>query len=115
LNKHRAFIPLKDAHGTTQLIVDVKKFPALAGFTDVPPESVVHVEGTVLARPESQVKPVSLCIVLHCLRDRQADSQGLAGDIELAVERFTVLNPASRDMPFLPSVRFNLVRLRYVI
>ena len=58
LNKHRAFVPLKDAHGTTQLLIDAEKHPQLAGLSDLPPESVIHVEGTVLARPATQRRPV---------------------------------------------------------
>ena len=58
LNKHRSFIPLKDAHGTTQLLIDAEKYPQLAGLPDLPPESVIHVEGTVVARPEMQRRPV---------------------------------------------------------
>ncbi|KAI0033727.1 tRNA synthetases class II-domain-containing protein, partial [Vararia minispora EC-137] len=89
INKDRAFVLLKDAHGTTQLIIDSKKFPPLKGLVDVPPESVVHVTGTVTERPQSQIKP------------------GPAGDIEIAVDRFIVLNP-SDSMPFYPSVPFNV-------
>ena len=61
LNKHRAFVPLKDAHGTTQLLIDAEKYPQLAGLPDLPPESVIHVEGTVVARPEAQRRPVRDC------------------------------------------------------
>ncbi|KZV69140.1 hypothetical protein PENSPDRAFT_686628 [Peniophora sp. CONT] len=89
LNKHRAFIPLKDAHGTTQLLIDAEKYPQLAGLPDLPPESVIHIEGTVVARPTTQRRSVP------------------AGDIEVAVDGFTLLNP-TRDMPFLPSSKFNV-------
>ena len=100
---------LKDAHGTTQLVIDSKESPSLKGFVNVPPESVVHIAGTVTERPKSQIKPVSPLSSEPLYYARSVQTlQGPAGDIEIAVENFTVLNP-SDSMPFYPSMPFNVV------
>jgi hypothetical protein len=54
-----SFFPLKDSHGTTQLVVHRGEHFALF---DVPVESTVVVEGTVLLRPKSQWREVSLFV-----------------------------------------------------
>ncbi|KAJ7781480.1 tRNA synthetases class II-domain-containing protein [Mycena metata] len=81
-----SFFPLKDSLGTTQLVVnhpeDAPNQPSLA---DVPVESSVLIEGTVLARPPS------------------AKRSGPTGDIDVQVDNFILLNPADANLPFLPS------------
>jgi len=90
-----SFFPLRDSFGTTQLVIDQGE----SGLFDVPVESTVLIEGTVLQRPDSARRP------------------GPAGQIEVKVDRFMVLNPADRDMPFWPSDTHNLandeLRARY--
>jgi aspartyl-tRNA synthetase len=51
-----SFYPLKDSHGTTQLTTNHDVTSALA---EVPVESSVIVEGTVLLRPPTARRPVS--------------------------------------------------------
>lgn len=56
-----SFFPLKDSYGTTQLIVDhsEERRPNLApALADVPVESTVLIQGTVLMRPENARRPV---------------------------------------------------------
>ncbi|EJD53852.1 hypothetical protein AURDEDRAFT_110577 [Auricularia subglabra TFB-10046 SS5] len=93
VSKAFSFFPLKDAHGSTQLVAFKPKKDAppdapnvLAQLSAVPVESTVLVEGDVVARPQNAVRPEP------------------AGDIEVHVRAFTLLNTARRDhMPFLPS------------
>ncbi|KAK2466515.1 hypothetical protein APHAL10511_002157 [Amanita phalloides] len=98
--KHMSFFPLKDSYGTTQLIVGhLEGRPDLAAaLSDVPVESTVLIEGTVLLRPENARRPAP------------------TGEIDVQVENFTLLNPAV-DLPFLPSNPYNIanedLRLRY--
>ncbi|KAJ7368073.1 tRNA synthetases class II-domain-containing protein [Mycena albidolilacea] len=81
-----SFFPLKDSLGTTQLIVN---HPEVAGnqpsLSDVPVESSVLIEGTVLPRPQSARRP------------------GPTGDIDVRVDNFILLNPADANLPFFPS------------
>ncbi|KAJ7117378.1 tRNA synthetases class II-domain-containing protein [Mycena crocata] len=81
-----SFFPLKDSLGTTQLVVN---HPEVAGnqpsLSDVPVESVVLIEGTVLARPPAAKRP------------------GPTGDIDVQVDNFVLLNPADANLPFFPS------------
>jgi aspartyl-tRNA synthetase len=51
-----SFYPLKDSHGTTQLTANHDVTSALA---EVPVESTLIVEGTVLLRPSTARRPVS--------------------------------------------------------
>ncbi|KAI0069041.1 hypothetical protein BV25DRAFT_77833 [Artomyces pyxidatus] len=101
LSKSLSFFPLKDSYGTTQLVVqrrvadpnpsaDQPVDPSLAALSDVPVESTVLVQGEVRLRPENQRRPDP------------------AGDIEVQVNSFTLLNPADRNMPFLPSDTQNM-------
>ncbi|KAI0049589.1 hypothetical protein FA95DRAFT_1581649 [Auriscalpium vulgare] len=91
VSKALSFFPLRDSHGTTQLVVqlgadvDPKAAHELAALFDVPVESTVLVEGEVRLRPQNQRRP------------------GPAGDIEVQLKSFTLLNPADRNLPFLPS------------
>jgi len=81
-----SFFPLKDSLGTIQLIVN---HPEVAGnqpsLSDVPVESTVLIEGTVLARPPAARRP------------------GPTGDIDVQVDNFILLNPADANLPFFPS------------
>ncbi|KAJ7507537.1 tRNA synthetases class II-domain-containing protein [Mycena galericulata] len=98
-----SFFPLKDSLGTTQLIVN---HPEVAGnqpsLSEVPVESAVLIEGTVLARPPAAKRP------------------GPTGDIDVQVDNFILLNPADANLPFLPSNSRNLAnedlraRFRYL-
>lgn len=91
--KHVSFFPLKDSHGTTQLVVNHSEAPeASEVLSSLPPESTVLVQGTVALRPQG------------------ARRAGPSGDIDVQVSKVTVLNPAT-DMPFLPSNVHNLVCL----
>ena len=55
-----SFFPLKDSYGTTQLIVDHSEGPPnfALPLADVPVESAVLIEGTVLMRPGNARRPV---------------------------------------------------------
>ncbi|KAJ7937263.1 hypothetical protein B0H13DRAFT_2302978 [Mycena leptocephala] len=98
-----SFFPLKDSLGTTQLIVN---HPEVAGnqpsLSDVPVESSVLIEGTVLPRPSAAKRP------------------GPTGDIDVQVDNFILLNPADANLPFFPSNSRNVAnedlraRFRYL-
>ncbi|KAJ7283865.1 hypothetical protein C8J57DRAFT_1677364 [Mycena rebaudengoi] len=98
-----SFFPLKDSLGTTQLVVNHPQ-PAdnRPSLSDVPVESTVLIEGTVLPRPAAAKRP------------------GPAGDIDVQVDSYVLLNPASANLPFLPSNSRNLAneelraRFRYL-
>jgi aspartyl-tRNA synthetase len=80
---HLAFFDLRDRHGITQVVTNAEE--ARDAHTAAEParnEWVVQVEGIVRARPEGTVNP-----------DLES------GDVEVAVDRFTVLNP-SKVPPF---------------
>ncbi|TBU32064.1 hypothetical protein BD311DRAFT_775614 [Dichomitus squalens] len=101
VSKKLSFFGLRDSYGTTQLVADARSCSPelLAAMRDVPEESTVLVEGLVRQRPESQ------------RRDNPA------GHVEVIVKSFTLLNPADRNMPFMPFDTQNLanedLRLRY--
>ncbi|CUA73830.1 aspartyl-tRNA synthetase [Rhizoctonia solani] len=94
VSKHLTFFTLKDADGQTQLLVrssatnTVEAGPKLE---DAPVESVVLAEGKVVARPGSS---------------KRTDT--LTGEVEVHVEKYTLLNPATR-LPFRSDDRFELV------
>lgn len=52
-----SFYPLKDSYGVTQLIVNHDA--GLSAFANLPVESAVLIEGTVLLRPPTARRPVS--------------------------------------------------------
>jgi hypothetical protein len=105
--KRVSFFPLKDSHGTTQLIASPQAFSDLA---NVPLESSVLIQGTVLPRPQGARREVfsSFFSAIRLLFSPPL-FQGATGEIDVQVESFTVLNPAS-TLPFTPSNPFNLVR-----
>lgn len=53
-----SFYPLKDSYGTTQLIVN-HDVTELSAFDQLPLESAVLIQGTVLLRPPTARRPVS--------------------------------------------------------
>ncbi|KAF9246979.1 tRNA synthetases class II-domain-containing protein [Melanogaster broomeanus] len=101
VSKALSFFPIKDSSGTTQLVA-LRKGAQSTSLSDVPVESTVLIEGQVRVRPEKDRRP------------------GGTGEIEVQVETFTVLNPASPDIPFYPSDNQTLVneelraRFRYL-
>ncbi|KAJ6629211.1 hypothetical protein B0H10DRAFT_2160656 [Mycena sp. CBHHK59/15] len=81
-----SFFPLKDSIGTTQLIVNHPEVPDnQPSLSDVPVESTVLIEGTVISRPLAAKRP------------------GPTGDIDVQVDKFLLLNPADANLPFFPS------------
>jgi aspartyl-tRNA synthetase len=80
---HLAFFDLRDRHGITQVVTSAEEAPeAHAAAESARNEWVVQVEGTVRARPEGT-----------------ANDELDTGEIEVAVDRFEVLNP-SKVPPF---------------
>jgi aspartyl-tRNA synthetase len=81
-----SFFPIKDFSGITQLVVRKGHENAhLTTLSEIPVESTIAIEGQVLVRPE--------------LSRRDEGT----GQIEVQVNNFTLLNPAHRNMPFIPS------------
>ncbi|KAI6105528.1 hypothetical protein F5141DRAFT_1124249 [Pisolithus sp. B1] len=94
VSKAMSFFPIKDSHGTTQLVVRRKRDSCagdLAALSDIPVESTVLIEGEVRVRPEGS---------------RRGDG---TGDVEVEVSNFVLLNPANRNLPFVPSDEHCLV------
>lgn len=80
---HLAFFDLRDRHGITQVVTSADDAPdAHAAADPARNEWVVQVEGVVRARPEGTV-----------------NGELATGEIEVAVDRFVVLNP-SKVPPF---------------
>lgn len=103
VSKTLSFFPIKDSSGTTQLVVRKGHANAhLTALSELPVESTIAIEGEVLVRPEPS------------RRDEGT------GQIEVQVTNFTLLNPAHRNMPFIPSDNQTLVnedlraRFRYL-
>ncbi|KAI6004094.1 tRNA synthetases class II-domain-containing protein [Pisolithus albus] len=94
VSKAMSFFPIKDSHGTTQLVVRRKRDSCagdLAALSDIPIESTVLIEGEVRVRPQTS---------------RRGDG---TGDVEVEVSDFVLLNPADRNLPFVPSDEHCLV------
>ncbi|KAF8901713.1 tRNA synthetases class II-domain-containing protein [Gymnopilus junonius] len=87
---NKSFYHLKDSFGMTQLLVDHVHGDCWAELSQIPVESTVLIEGTVLLRPVEARKP------------------GNTGTIDVNVEKVTLLNPADENLPFLPSNTHNL-------
>jgi len=80
---HLAFIDLRDRHGITQVVTNAEDAAAAhAAAEPARNEWVVQVDGVVRARPEGTT-----------------NAELATGEIELAVDRFAVLNP-SKVPPF---------------
>ncbi|KDR83356.1 hypothetical protein GALMADRAFT_219189 [Galerina marginata CBS 339.88] len=96
---NKSFYHLKDSYGMTQLLVDHVEGPCWDDLSQIPVESTVLIEGTVVLRP---------------VEARKSDN---TGSIDVEVEKVTLLNPAQQNMPFLPSNTRNLpndeLRARY--
>lgn len=100
-----SFFPLKDPSGSVQLIVDNTDAFSDA-LSQVPVESVVLVQGSVLLRPSEARRDVRFNFVYsYSVFD---SVQGPGGDIDIKVHSFLLLNPATQ-LPFVPSGH-NLVR-----
>ncbi|KAJ3410961.1 hypothetical protein HDV05_002974 [Chytridiales sp. JEL 0842] len=102
-----AFLPLRDASGTIQLVLDSSPSTTRADLRDkilsLTPESVVSIEGTVRERPPDGIK-----------------KDEVNGDIEVIISDFKVLNTADR-LPFSTSPsasikpsKETLLKYRYV-
>ncbi|KAG8218411.1 tRNA synthetases class II-domain-containing protein [Butyriboletus roseoflavus] len=112
-----SFFPIKDSSGTTQLVVrrNPADHPDLPLLSHVPLESSVLIQGRVFERPKKDRRPVS-----SCSSSSPSLAQSSTGDIEVHVDSFTVLNPASPLLPFYPSDDQTLVndelraRFRYL-
>ncbi len=76
------FIDLRDRYGLTQIVFDTEKPEVLKLGQDVRAEWVLQVTGKVLLRPDDMVNP-----------------KMATGEIELAVESFTVFSK-SAPLPF---------------
>src|SRR5688572_16456803 len=75
---HLAFFDLRDRHGITQVVTSAEEGPdAHAAADPARSEWVVQVEGTVRHRPEGTT-----------------NAELTTGEIEIAVDRFEVLNPS---------------------
>ncbi|PPQ95483.1 hypothetical protein CVT26_008511 [Gymnopilus dilepis] len=96
---NKSFYHLKDSYGMTQLLVDHIHGDSWAELSQIPVESTVLIEGTVVLRPVEARKP------------------GNTGAIDVNVEKVTLLNPADENLPFLPSNTHKLpndeLRARY--
>ena len=80
---HLAFFDLRDRHGITQVVTSADDAPdAHAAADPARNEWVVQVEGVVRARPEGTI-----------------NNELATGEIEVAVDRFVILNP-SKVPPF---------------
>ncbi len=80
---HLAFFDLRDRHGITQVVTNAEDAAdAHAAAEPARSEWVVQIEGVVRSRPE-----------------RTANAELATGEVEVAVDRFVVLNP-SRVPPF---------------
>jgi len=99
---HLLFVDLRDRYGITQVVLDPTGRPELkSAIRELKPEFAVAIEGSVRPRPEDAIN-----------RDRRT------GEIEVAVERLQILNPAktppfeiSGDAPVTDEVR---LRYRYL-
>ncbi|KZT26927.1 aspartyl-tRNA synthetase, partial [Neolentinus lepideus HHB14362 ss-1] len=101
LVKNVLFVPIKDSHGTTQLLLsrEHSSEDVFNGLCSVSPESIVLIEGQVRLRPEKSRRPDP------------------TGQVEVIVDRFLLLNAASENLPFMPSDEKHLanddLRARY--
>ncbi|TFK56061.1 aspartyl-tRNA synthetase [Heliocybe sulcata] len=87
LVKNVLFVPIRDSHGTTQLLVSQahSSDDVFNSLSNVSPESIVLIEGQVQLRPEKSRRPEP------------------TGQVEVIVDRFLLLNQATQDLPFRPS------------
>lgn len=88
-----SFHPLRDSTGTVQLVVEGSSDDTKPPLSSLPRESVVHVQGLVRRRPSEGVRS----------KDTSPTAQ-----VEILVENWTLLNPATTDLPFHPSDEYKL-------
>ncbi|MGH2401617.1 MAG: aspartate--tRNA ligase [Candidatus Limnocylindria bacterium] len=97
---HLAFFDLRDRHGITQVVTSAEDAPdAHVAAEAVRNEWVVQVEGVVRARPEGT-----------------SNAELDTGEVEIAVDRFTVLNPSKVPPFYINEEQAGLdesLRLRY--
>ncbi|KAG0268488.1 hypothetical protein DFQ27_006553 [Actinomortierella ambigua] len=82
------FMPIRDASGSTQLVLkdeDGKLAQIRAKLLDLSPESVICVEGVVVARSTKTI-----------------NSKMATGEIEVDITKLHVLNKTHATLPFLP-------------
>jgi hypothetical protein len=82
------FLPLRDSSGTIQLVLknSSKDSAAQQSLQDLTPESVICVEGKVVARDASTINP-----------------KMATGHIEIELSSVRILNKTHKSLPFLPS------------
>ncbi|KAG0271997.1 aspartyl-tRNA synthetase 2, mitochondrial [Linnemannia exigua] len=95
------FLPLRDSSGTIQLVLknSSKNSAAQQSLQDLTPESVICVEGKVVAREASTI-----------------NHRMTTGDIEIELSSVRILNKTHKSLPFLPSNQELVneeVRLKY--
>lgn len=74
----KKFLTLRDGYGSVQVLVP----PRLADEVNVPFESIIEIQGTVVARP-----------------DKFENSAMVTGNVEVLLTGFKVLNPARKNLP----------------
>ncbi|XP_047348085.1 aspartate--tRNA ligase, mitochondrial isoform X2 [Vespa velutina] len=100
------FITLRDAYGSTQLIISDDRTDLIEIIKDLPYESVIRVVGIVNMRPEEQVNKTMK-----------------TGDIEIQIDSIEVLNKALAHLPFsirhynkakeITQMKYRYLALRY--
>ncbi|XP_035731567.1 aspartate--tRNA ligase, mitochondrial-like isoform X1 [Vespa mandarinia] len=100
------FITLRDAYGSTQLIISDDRTDLIEIIKNLPYESVIRVVGIVNMRPEEQVNKTMK-----------------TGDIEIQVDSIKVLNKALAHLPFsirhynkakeITQMKYRYLALRY--
>lgn len=89
LSQSLSFFPLRDATGVIQLVSESDEM--IKVLTDLPHESVVHVQGTLRRRPQEMI-----------------NAKMATGEVEVSIETWHILNTASNELPFQPSNEHNL-------
>uniref|UniRef100_A0A1B6CB86 Aminoacyl-transfer RNA synthetases class-II family profile domain-containing protein n=2 Tax=Clastoptera arizonana TaxID=38151 RepID=A0A1B6CB86_9HEMI len=78
------FATIRDAYGTTQIIIPQNANEIEQKLIETPLESVIMVKGSVCGRPSNQI-----------------NEKMFTGEIEVMVSEYNVLNPAKQNLPFL--------------
>jgi len=111
---NKSFYHLKDSSGMTQLLVDHVQGQCWEQLSQIPVESTVLIEGVVVLRPPEAIKPVSHISKISLKAKLTLSIQGNTGAIDVDVQKVTLLNPAEKNMLFLPSNTHNLASLSYL-
>ncbi|RZC32837.1 aspartate--tRNA ligase, mitochondrial, partial [Asbolus verrucosus] len=77
------FVVLRDSYGETQLLIDDNDTETQKTLQALPLETILEIKGTVLSRPDS-------------MKNKKQQT----GDVEVFVEKLTVLNKAKENLPF---------------